>query len=115
LAVEGFGLTVGKWLSGCAEGLLFGAVRGVAVLDEELQAFLDVPNGINDGLNGTVLVVPSWRDLECELADACEFFEELFGIEQPMIIGKMLEAGVHVGESELVSVEGANLYKLYRV
>ena len=106
---------MGRWFTSCAEGLLLGAVRGVAVLGEEFQALLDIPNGVDHAVRGTDHLDVGCGDVECELADACEFFEERFGIEQPMIIGKMLGAGVHVGESGLVSVEGANLYINYRV
>ena len=90
LALDSFGLTLGRWFHGrFTEGLLLGGVCVGAVLQEEAQVFLETPDRVYDGIDGAVLCVESGRDFYCEVAYSGEFSQERFGVEVPRI-GKLV-------------------------
>ena len=80
LAVRMLLLTIGKGLGGLSEELaLLFAVQMVAVS----QAFFEIPDGADHAVGGADEFIAGRRDPQREIADARQFTQECFRIEQP--------------------------------
>ena len=78
LAVDGLGLTFGRLCSGrFTKGALCGAVGLGSVLQAETKAFLEIPNGVDHGIDRPEDIVASWRNPEGKFTNASKLFEKL--------------------------------------
>jgi hypothetical protein len=98
LAVDGRCLTLVRFCCGrvaeCAVGC---ALRVGLQMQAVTQSLLEVPNGVDYGIDRAVLFVTRWWDEQRKLADSGEFLKQRFGVEQPWVwklIGAKM-VGVH--------------------
>lgn len=61
------------------------ALRFAVQMEAESQSLLEVPDSVDHGVGWSEQFVAGRRDVQCELANAAEFSEECFRIQQPGI------------------------------